>query len=667
MRHMSFKMLASIVFLSLTITLLLNGCFHASPTTEELGLETTVKALSDPKLMGRLTGTDGNLKAQSLIESHFKSLGLKPLFSDGYLQRYSHTMFHPDQQEFTLNFHLEDGTVKRLTYGKDFLEQRVHERFHTVSPLSYDLQDPNIDKRIAVVEDNIQFSGAYERKPMAILMRSDIFMKHLPTALEDIPVLQINPKTADWLSQHRKEVRNVEIGMNLHAEEITASNVAAYLPGTQKEEHRHAIVLSAHFDHVGWTGTGKDKTIYRGSLDNASGVSALLQLASILSAMPTAEFESDLIFAAFNGEESGMQGSKAFVKQLQDQYDHVYNINIDCLGLKNGGRTLLVGNQSSPLVTALNTSMTRRGISSTTEGAYGGSDHLSFWESGFDAVTVSQENIQGFHTSNDTPDHLDFELLDQYVKALSDFVLEQGDSPEFVHAAVTAGPQASKLTAEQQAAMDELFEQAEKERVRLHLGEYKLIGPDEQPLLVIGTNETFTDKSAAERAVSGLKLPAKIGGYAVDSAVVNLTYPNIESKEFKGTELNKIYKFKSEITTKDIEGLGLIYKNDNGKGVSISVNKAKIDFEGQNITESKEIYNGREYKVVHSQDFIILSTETTAHGQSYYLQIYGGKDHKASSDEATSFALDWTSKDLPAALKWTDGIDWQELIEDMGI
>ncbi|WP_430053123.1 M28 family peptidase [Paenibacillus phoenicis] len=69
---------------------------------------------------------------------------------------------------------------------------------------------------------------------------------------------------------------------------------------------------------------------------------------------------------------------------------------------------LLVGNPSSPLISALNTYMTKRGISSTTEGTYGGSDHLSFLESGFEAVTITQENIQGFHTTDDTPDHLDF-------------------------------------------------------------------------------------------------------------------------------------------------------------------------------------------------------------------------------------------------------------------
>lgn len=662
----SINLSAIIVLILLAIALLLSGCFYASPATEEFGVETTVKELSSPKLLGRLTGTDGNLKAQSLIENHFKSLGLKPLFSDSYLQSYSHTMFQPDKQEFTLNFHLEDGSVRRLTYGKDFMEQRVNERFHTVSPLSFDLQDSHIEQKIAIIEDSAKLSQAYEHKPLAILKRSDTFMKLLPEPSDGVPVLQISPDTADWLNHHRKEVRNVEIGMKLHAEEITASNVVGYLPGTQSEEHRHAIVLSAHFDHVGWVGTGKDKTIYQGSLDNASGVSALLQLASILSTVSAAEFESDLIFAAFNGEESGMQGSKAFVKQLSYKYDHVYNINIDCLGLKNGNRMLLVGNPSSPLLSALNTYMTKRGISSTTEGTYGGSDHLSFLESGFEAVTITQENIQGFHTTDDTPDHLDFKLLDQYVEVLSNFILEQGDSPEFVHGDQTVQSQISPLMSEQQATMSELLEQAEKERESLRLGEYKLIGPDEQPLLVIGSNETFTDKSSAEQAVVGLMLPAKIGEYAFGSAIVNLTFPNTETNDFNGTELNKVYKYKSEITTEDIEGLGLIYKDDHGRGVSISISRTKFDFEGQNISESKKIYNGHEYTVIYTPEYVILSTEANVRGQQYFLQIYGGKDHQVGG-EGTSFVFNWTSEDLPLALKWTDGIDWGALIEGMGI
>ncbi|WP_019639659.1 hypothetical protein [Paenibacillus fonticola] len=78
-----------------------------------------------------------------------------------------------------------------------------------------------------------------------------------------IVLKQISLETGQWLRDHQDTIQSVEIGMHIQEREIVVSNVAGFIPGSQAPDHRHAIVLSAHFDHVGWSGKANEKTIYR--------------------------------------------------------------------------------------------------------------------------------------------------------------------------------------------------------------------------------------------------------------------------------------------------------------------------------------------------------------------------------------------------------------------
>src|SRR5919205_403655 len=83
------------------------------------------------------------------------------------------------------------------------------------------------------------------------------------------------------------------------------TNIVGYLKGTAHPDKY--IVLSAHYDHLGVI----NGEIYHGADDNASGVAALLVLAQELGKERP---ESSIIFAAFDAEEFGEQGARAFVR-----------------------------------------------------------------------------------------------------------------------------------------------------------------------------------------------------------------------------------------------------------------------------------------------------------------------------------------------------------------
>lgn len=73
-----------------------------------------------------------------------------------------------------------------------------------------------------------------------------------------------------------------------------------------RQPSRPAIVVSAHYDHLGV----RDGRTFPGADDNASGVAVLLELAGACVAAP---FDHDLIFVAFDAEERNLQGARAFV------------------------------------------------------------------------------------------------------------------------------------------------------------------------------------------------------------------------------------------------------------------------------------------------------------------------------------------------------------------
>ena len=73
------------------------------------------------------------------------------------------------------------------------------------------------------------------------------------------------------------------------------------------------ILIGAHLDHLG-TKKVSGASIYNGANDNASGVTAVLQMAKLLSQK---KFKSNIIIALFTGEEDGLLGSKHLAKKFK--------------------------------------------------------------------------------------------------------------------------------------------------------------------------------------------------------------------------------------------------------------------------------------------------------------------------------------------------------------
>lgn len=115
------------------------------------------------------------------------------------------------------------------------------------------------------------------------------------------------------------------------------ANVIGLLPGTDPALKDEAVIITAHFDHLGITKPVNGDSINNGALDNATGVSALLELARMFAAMEERPRRS-LLFAAVGAEEAGTLGSQYYVENPTFPLGRIAaNINID--GLNIFGRT----------------------------------------------------------------------------------------------------------------------------------------------------------------------------------------------------------------------------------------------------------------------------------------------------------------------------------------
>src|SRR5688572_17777813 len=119
----------------------------------------------------------------------------------------------------------------------------------------------------------------------------------------------------------------------------TVRNVVGILPGADEAKDEEAIVLGAHYDHVGLGGrfsASPEQTgeIHNGADDNASGVASIIEVARAAAADRT-RFPRSLVFIAFAGEERGLFGS-AYYAANPTIPSMVAMINLDMVGRSNG-------------------------------------------------------------------------------------------------------------------------------------------------------------------------------------------------------------------------------------------------------------------------------------------------------------------------------------------
>ncbi|MBI1983937.1 MAG: M28 family peptidase, partial [Acidobacteria bacterium] len=163
------------------------------------------------------------------------------------------------------------------------------------------------------------------------------------------------------------------------------ANVIGILPGNGGNLASQAIVVGAHYDHLGLGGENSLAPnsvgeIHHGADDNASGTSGLLELARGLSRRGV-KLDRSVVLAAFAGEEAGLLGSNHYTNHPAVPLDRTLAmINLDMIGRVSKNRLYVGGTGTSPGFRALVEDANRSVGFELKDFAsgYGASDHMSF-------------------------------------------------------------------------------------------------------------------------------------------------------------------------------------------------------------------------------------------------------------------------------------------------
>jgi len=145
---------------------------------------------------------------------------------------------------------------------------------------------------------------------------------------------------------------HLSLSVNVARRLSPSFNVVGILPGSDPKLKDEAIVIGAHYDHLGRGGEGslapREGEIHHGADDNASGSAGLLELARILTKNP-AKPRRTIVFIAFSGEEEGLLGSDYYVSHpLLPLQNTVAMINMDMIGRLQDSKLIVGGVGTAP-------------------------------------------------------------------------------------------------------------------------------------------------------------------------------------------------------------------------------------------------------------------------------------------------------------------------------
>ena len=174
--------------------------------------------------------------------------------------------------------------------------------------------------------------------------------------------------------------------------EIESRNVLAKVPGSDPAVEDEYVIYTAHWDHLG-VGTPVDgDSIYNGAMDNASGTSALLEIARWYTKVQPPPRRS-ILFLAVTAEEQGLLGSQYYAEfPVYPLEKTLAALNIDGMNLFGRTRDItVIGMGASDLddylrAAAEGQNRTLKPDPESEKGFYYRSDHFNFAKKGVPAL-----------------------------------------------------------------------------------------------------------------------------------------------------------------------------------------------------------------------------------------------------------------------------------------
>ena len=217
-----------------------------------------------------------------------------------------------------------------------------------------------------------------------------------------------------------------------NTKDLKGKNVLGFVEGSDKKEE--VVVISAHYDHIG----KKGDDVYNGADDNASGTSAVMEMAE---AFVQAKKDGhgprrSILFLHVTGEEKGLLGSKFYAENpVFALKNTVANVNVDMIGRvdktykDNPNYIYVIGSDRlSTDLHRINENMNATysqlildytyNSESDPNRYYFRSDHYNFAEKGIPAVFFFSGVHEDYHMSTDTADKIMFDKMENVARMI---------------------------------------------------------------------------------------------------------------------------------------------------------------------------------------------------------------------------------------------------------
>lgn len=422
-------------------------------------LKADITYLASDELSGRRTGTDGERKAADYIEKRYTQMGIA-----GYKGQYRFpfkfvygkepapsTLVRINNKPLKLYddiFPLPFSASKRVT--GEVLPDVTEQGNIWLMPLYSDADQANdahtdADKRMYDMAKDAAKGGA-----SGVVFYDNYGSKYEPTYSKhseydalDLPVVFMKNSAYQQFVQHngnnQKSGLAMELNIAISKTERTGNNLATYIDNGAP----YTVIIGAHYDHLGYGEDGnslhanasKDHLIHHGADDNASGTAALMEIAKWTKSKKLHHF--NYLFVHFSGEELGLFGSKAFVKdQGIDSSKIAYMINLDMVGrLNDSTHALTVGGVGTSPAWADVVAMGRQQFKLVIDSSgIGPSDHTSFYYAGIPVLFFFTGTHKDYHKPTDVAELINYDgevSVIKYAEEIMAKMDKDGSKPKY--------------------------------------------------------------------------------------------------------------------------------------------------------------------------------------------------------------------------------------------
>lgn len=282
-------------------------------TPNEHATNRILTSLSSDEMRGRQAFSADIIHAENYIANEFKEIGLGTING---LNSY--------KQSFILN----EISIKEasITIGNKSLDEQ-----HYFAVLNGNIVDwkPS-SATFVVIKKGDDFREKFQE---FVSYEEDLLVFIDPEHKNDFkryyryysrPSRSLEKKDHNMVYVLEKESKTFSIHITPFNEKIELTNVVGMIEGERKNE---IVLFSAHHDHLGIKNAIEGDSIANGANDDASGVTAVIELARHFKSLGNPE--RTLLFTTFTAEESGGYGSQYFSKQLNpDEIVAMFNIEM---------------------------------------------------------------------------------------------------------------------------------------------------------------------------------------------------------------------------------------------------------------------------------------------------------------------------------------------------